>query len=52
MGAAGCRWIGGCCALVASGWFWRCLCLETLLSLEIEGSCEDILYDEIYIMLI
>ena len=27
-------------------------CLETLLSLELEGSREEILYDEIYIMII
>ena len=31
----GCLWIGGCSALVVSGWFWSCLCLETLLSLEL-----------------
>ena len=36
--------------VVASGWFWSCLCLETLLTLELEGSREDILYDELYIM--
>ena len=27
-------------------------CLEPLLSLELDGSCEDILYDDIYIMII
>ena len=58
-GVAGCVWGGG-------GWvsvdrrFHRCgtsvdlelSCLETLLSLEVKGSSEGILYDEIYIMII
>ena len=46
VGAAGCLWIGGCsCCGV-----WVALelsCLATLLSLELEGSREGILYDEI-----
>ena len=51
VGAAGCLWIGGCSML------WRLValelsCLATLLSLELEGSREGILYDEIYIMII
>ena len=38
---------------MASVWLWSCRvsrCLATLLSLELEGSREGILYDEIYII--
>ena len=45
VGAAGCLWIGGCFML------WRLGGLATLLSLELEGSREGILYDEIYIII-
>ena len=52
MGAAGCLWIGSC--------FRRLWCLGgfgavvfgTLLRLELEGSREGILYDEIYITML
>ena len=43
------RWFHVCCGV------WVALelsCLATLLSLELEGSREGILYDEIYIMMI
>ena len=51
-GAAGCMWIGGCSTVVAPRWIWSCHVLETLLSLEVKGSSEGILNDEIYIMII
>ena len=52
VGAAGCMWIGSC--------FRRLLCLGgfgavvfgTLLRLELDGSREGILYDEIYITIL
>ena len=52
VGAAGCLWFGGCSILVVYAWFWSCLCLETMPSLELKGSREDIIYDEIYITII
>ena len=54
-----CSW--GCGVCVGRGWLGVCCgasvdlelsCLETLLSLEVKGSSEGILYDEIYIMII
>ena len=62
-----CSWGCGVCVWGGGGWvfvdrrlFHRCgasvdlelSCLETLLSLEVKGSSEGILYDEIYIMVI
>ena len=48
VGAAGCLWFGSCSVLVVYAWFWT----ETMPSLELKVSREDILYDEIYIMII
>ena len=62
-----CSWGCGVCVWGGGGWvsvdrrlFHRCgasvdlelSCLETLLSLDVKGSSEGILYDEIYIMII
>ena len=55
-----CVWGGGGWVSVDRRLFHRCgasvdlelSCLETLLSLEVKGSSEGILYDEIYIMII
>ena len=57
MGVAGCVWGGGDWVSVDRRLFHRCgasvdlelSCLKTLLSLEVNGSSEGILYDEIYI---
>ena len=57
MGVAGCVWGGGGWVSVDRRLFHRCgalvdlelSCLKTLLSLEVKGSSEGILYDEIYI---
>ena len=46
VGAAGCLWIGGCSMLWRLGGFGAVM-FETLLSLELEGSREGILYAEI-----
>ena len=55
-GVAGWVWVGVCgSAVVPCCDVWVALelsCLATLLSLELEGSREGILYDEIYIMMI
>ena len=55
-GVAGCVWGGGGWVSVDRRLFHRCgasvdlelSCLETLLSLEVKGSSDGILYDEIY----
>ena len=47
VGAAGCMWIGGCSMLHGVWVALELSCLATLLSLELEGSREGILYDEI-----
>ena len=53
MGVAGCVWGGGGWVSVDRRLFHRCgasvSCLRTLLSLEVKGSSEGTLYDEIYI---
>ena len=51
VGTAGCLWIGGYYVLWRLGGFGAVV-LATLVSLELEGSREGILYDEIYIMII
>ena len=59
-GVAGCVWDGGGWVSVDRRLFHRygasvdleLSCLETVLSLEVKGSSEGILYDEIYIMVI
>ena len=57
---AGCVWSGGGWVSVDRRLFQRCgasvdlelSCLKTLLSLEVKGSSEGILYDGSYIMII
>ena len=59
-GVAGCAWGGGGGVSVDRRLFHRCGAsvdlelsfLETLPSLEVKGSSEGILYDEMYIMII
>ena len=52
VGAAGCLWIGSCFRRVWCLGGFGAVVFGTLLRLELEGSREGILYDEIYITIL